>query len=82
MFKINQSGGIYKSGTAYSLQKTLQVIKSAILIAKNTLFGLSYIKVGVALTQIKSKASKKFQTGIYLFYGFALKGLKKFHKVH
>ena len=30
-FRVNRRGGIYKSGTAFSLQKRLQVIKSAIL---------------------------------------------------
>ena len=30
-FRFNRRGGIYKSGTAFSLQKRLQVIKSAIL---------------------------------------------------
>ena len=30
-FRVNPCGGIYKSGTAFSLQKRLQVIKSAIL---------------------------------------------------
>ena len=30
-FMVNRRGDIYKSGTAFSLQKRLQVIKSAIL---------------------------------------------------